>query len=196
MDNGSLYRALTYLRKAPEVPSACICRNLQTLLPIGDVCALKNKLEWLWSDWEHYTGDHEEPVPVVGDEPYYHMWDYDHRYGKLRHSLLNHMIQKLEPYAILETLRKVEEDRDFAAGICANVSWHMGTDHGLHSVFRKYPYYSGSMLYPVPGGMEGYEEAQAAGNLWNPDEPQGAFRWSLLSFLIEHYEEVCNGAVL
>lgn len=93
--------------------------------------------------------------------------------------------------AILEALKQIEKNPDHSQGICGNL--YELTKLGVTYISRpasEWPHYSGDFEFPVPGKSTGYVEAQREGNLWNPNEPQGAYRWSLLAFLIDYYEEL------
>lgn len=69
----------------------------------------------------------------------------------------------------------------------------------MSAAFRQWPGFSGSCLYPLPGGMEAYMGAAypggAAGDsklpteAWDASKPYGQARYRLLDFLIDHFSK-------
>jgi hypothetical protein len=74
--------------------------------------------------------------------------------------------------------------RDRANGICANIT--KGYELQLMKLFKMWPKFSGSLLYPVPhsgiGASLAYNTIQ---DLWDKSTEYGRDRWEFLDFLIE-----------
>lgn len=90
---------------------------------------------------------------------------------------------------ILEELH--EADKEDIFGICDYVESEsvLITDEyveaKLRDLFRSWPHYSGSIVFPIPGGGDAYEEAYHNGKSWDRDTEYGALRWNLLEHCIK-----------
>ena len=71
-------------------------------------------------------------------------------------------------------------DKDLSAE--AEALWHNLTDSC--SLWRDWPHYRGEDRYPVPGGMDAYDEALEADDMWDRETEYGRLRWDLLNHVI------------
>ncbi len=92
-----LERLKNLAENGPRRKSFGICSNIELWT---------DEVELLVSDWEHFSGDPEYPVPSMCgriDGCMYHscadeetLWDRDTTYGQMRWDLLHHMIKTAE----------------------------------------------------------------------------------------------------
>lgn len=86
-------------------------------------------------------------------------------------------------------------------GICAAVTRYMPEAEGRHQraymlvrdLFTKWPKYSGSALWPLPGGPAAFSASVGAGRGWDPITQAGKDRREALDFLIRTLEGMKDG---
>lgn len=86
-------------------------------------------------------------------------------------------------------------------GICGNINealpWRRlrgyELSHQCRNIFyaaiARWPKHSGSVTFPVPGGMDAYEDHQRAGDQWNARSEYGQLRFELLDWIIEETKD-------
>lgn len=96
-------KALEELHEKGHPDYQGICASADTYAPFGITI---NILDECWGSWEHYSGNKNYPVPAGLDDgcpkdafnftDQKDAWDKEGGYGKLRYSLLQHIIDGLK----------------------------------------------------------------------------------------------------
>lgn len=86
---------------------------------------------------------------------------------------------------LLGELKRLHAQGGSKLGICRSV----GYQHDLIKLFELWPKYSGSIVFPIPGGMLAYNEAKLNDTLWDLNTEYGQLRWELLEWLIEELQK-------
>ena len=105
------------------------------------------------------------------------------------------MPEKIDLTALHQNLLRIRNKRDIHLddGICDNLSdvprpaWEW-----MYEAFKRWPHFSGRMLYPIPGTRQdpadAFVVAVARGTMWSKRTKYGRLRHDLLHFLIQETE--------
>lgn len=88
---------------------------------------------------------------------------------------------------LLGELKQLHARGGSKCGICHSVGYQHELD--LIQLFKRWPKYSGSIVFPMPGGMYAYNEASLNNTLWDRNTEYGQLRWELLEWLIEELQK-------
>lgn len=108
---------------------------------------------------------------------------------------------------LLYVLRRLRDEgkQDKEYGICQNAYDLLHNDKETHllwdadpkeaadimdDLMPEWPKASNTIGFPVPGGVNAYQEAADKGTLWSKRTKYGKLRWELLNWLIEKCESM------
>lgn len=109
--------------------------------------------------------------------------------------------------AILKVLKELAKGNisNMNGGICYNIEqqlpYDMSLDRSLYPAFRAWPYFSGSVSYPVPDPEKPgkyaakiiYDNmAYHQNNMWSRTTRYGRLRRNLVRHLVQHFEAKVN----